>query len=228
MNLKRCCLLLPRLAGAALMLTWAVQGISEAAAAKRPNVIIVVSDDQGYGDFSCHGNPVLKTPNFDKLYRAERPTHRFPRRTDVYANARRADDRHGRFAHWGIVGVCGPFVHPPRHPDDGRDLRRRRISHRAFWQSGISATVIQTCRINAAFRRRSTSRAGASPRLADVWQNDYFDGHFRHNGVLKQYPGYCTDVWFNLAMDWMRKRLGRRAILLLSADQCAARAALGP
>src|SRR5262245_200264 len=33
----------------------------------RPNVIIIVSDDQGYGDFSAHGNPVLKTPNLDKL-----------------------------------------------------------------------------------------------------------------------------------------------------------------
>ena len=34
----------------------------------KPNVIIVLSDDQGYGDFSCHGNPVLKTPALDKLY----------------------------------------------------------------------------------------------------------------------------------------------------------------
>ncbi|MHC4214890.1 MAG: sulfatase-like hydrolase/transferase, partial [Planctomycetota bacterium] len=35
---------------------------------KRPNVIIVMTDDQGYGHLSCHGNPVLKTPNIDKLH----------------------------------------------------------------------------------------------------------------------------------------------------------------
>ena len=35
---------------------------------KSPNVILVMTDDQGYGDFSCHGNPILKTPNIDALY----------------------------------------------------------------------------------------------------------------------------------------------------------------
>src|SRR3954468_16866818 len=38
------------------------------AAATRPNVIVFLTDDNGYGDHSCLGNPVLKTPNFDKLH----------------------------------------------------------------------------------------------------------------------------------------------------------------
>src|SRR5271166_6053733 len=43
--------------------------VDAAATARRPpNIIILLSDDQGYGDFSCHGNPVLKTPNLDKLH----------------------------------------------------------------------------------------------------------------------------------------------------------------
>lgn len=41
--------------------------------------------------------------------------------------------------------------------------------------------------------------------MADVWENDCFDGRFLHNGVLEQFPGYCTDVWFNLSIDWMKK-----------------------
>ena len=32
-----------------------------------PNILLIMTDDQGYGDMSCHGNPVLKTPNMDRL-----------------------------------------------------------------------------------------------------------------------------------------------------------------
>ncbi|MEC3908659.1 arylsulfatase [Tamlana sp. 2201CG12-4] len=34
---------------------------------KQPNIIFILTDDQGYGDFSCFGNPYLDTPNMDKL-----------------------------------------------------------------------------------------------------------------------------------------------------------------
>jgi hypothetical protein len=37
----------------------------------RPNVIIVLTDDQGYGDFSVHGNPILKKPAFDKMWKRD-------------------------------------------------------------------------------------------------------------------------------------------------------------
>lgn len=37
------------------------------AAAQKPNVIIVMPDDLGYGDFSFNANPVVQTPNIDKL-----------------------------------------------------------------------------------------------------------------------------------------------------------------
>ncbi|MFM9147046.1 MAG: sulfatase-like hydrolase/transferase, partial [Verrucomicrobiota bacterium] len=51
-----------------LLLTLGFAGALRAASG--PNIIFILTDDQGYGDLSAHGNPVLKTPNLDRL-RAE-------------------------------------------------------------------------------------------------------------------------------------------------------------
>ena len=37
-------------------------------AARRPNVIVFLTDDQGYGDLHCHGNDKITTPNWDQLH----------------------------------------------------------------------------------------------------------------------------------------------------------------
>ena len=37
-------------------------------APRSPNVILIMTDDQGYGDLSCHGHPFLETPNLDQLH----------------------------------------------------------------------------------------------------------------------------------------------------------------
>lgn len=34
---------------------------------KTPNVIVILVDDMGYGDIAAHGNPVIRTPQLDRL-----------------------------------------------------------------------------------------------------------------------------------------------------------------
>lgn len=43
----------------------------------------------------------------------------------------------------------------------------------------------------------------------DYYGNDYFDDHYRHRDEIEQYRGYCTDVWFQEAISWMRACHGR-------------------
>ena len=35
---------------------------------KKPNVVLIMTDDQGYGEIGAHGHPYLKTPNLDQLW----------------------------------------------------------------------------------------------------------------------------------------------------------------
>ena len=58
----------PTLLAALALVSAGRAGAADAPAAPRPHIILIVSDDQGYGDFSCHGNPVLKTPHLDRLH----------------------------------------------------------------------------------------------------------------------------------------------------------------
>ncbi len=174
------------------------------ATADVPNVIFVLTDDQGYGDLSCHGNPVLKTPHIDKLYdesirftdyhvapmctptRGELLTGRYALRNGAYcACSGRTFMRQGlptmadMFAANGYqTGIFGKWHLGDNYPHRPRDRGFGRAVYHLGW--GITSTP-------------------------DYWNNDYFDDYFRDDGVLKQFPGYCTDVWFAEATKWIRQ-----------------------
>ena len=62
-----------QIAGLILLFTWLPTGFQHAFAVEQPgkggspNIVIFLADDQGWGDLSCNGNKMLKTPNIDSL-----------------------------------------------------------------------------------------------------------------------------------------------------------------
>ena len=177
-----------------LALVFAPASITVAATAKaanRPNVLIVLTDDQGYGDFSCHGNPILKTPNLDKLHDQSIRFTDFHVCPDVHAHAIANHDRPRLPHHRRVRGLLRPRFAPPGHPHHGRRLRRRHVPAAAIAPgssaSGTWAATIPSAPRTAASRRRSASAAsGLSPR-PDYWNNDGYNDWYFHNGKLQQY-----------------------------------------
>jgi len=51
----------------ALALSFAVSFASLSAAENRPNILLILADDLGYGDLSCQGNPQVPTPHIDSI-----------------------------------------------------------------------------------------------------------------------------------------------------------------
>ncbi|MGJ8643274.1 MAG: sulfatase family protein [Luteolibacter sp.] len=49
------------------LLTFLLCAASSMVAAERPNIVIFLADDLGFGDLGCYGNPIIKTPNIDAL-----------------------------------------------------------------------------------------------------------------------------------------------------------------
>ena len=189
-----------------LVATGAVFTLGQCAGATdSPNVILVLTDDQGYGDLSCHGNPVLKTPNLDKLF----------------AESVRFTDHH-------VAPMCTPtrgelmtgmqaFRNGAVFVCQGKSMIRRGTATMAdvFKASGYATGHFGKWHLgdNCPYRPQDrgfeeTVHHGAwgITSLADHWTNDYFDDIYEHNGKRRQYQGYCTDVWFKEAMRWMAQQ----------------------
>lgn len=173
--------------------------------ADRPNVIIVLTDDQGYGDVASHGNPVIKTPNIDRL-RAESV-----RLTDFHVapmcSPTRGQLLTGRDAMKnGCTAVC-----------QGRSMMREDLptlpdffakagyvtGHFGKWHLGDSYPHRPQDR---GFGHTLHHRAWGITSLADYWKNDYFNPVLNINGEDKRYEGYSTDIFFDQAIKWIDKQ----------------------
>src|SRR3954451_23610320 len=81
-------------------------GAAPAPAQDRPNIVLVMADDQGWGDMAYNGHPRLKTPNFDAMAREGLRFDRFHAAAPVCSPTRgsvmtgRHPNRFGCFS-WG-------------------------------------------------------------------------------------------------------------------------------
>jgi len=170
----------------------------------RPNVIILMTDDQGYGDFSCHGNPVLKTPNMDRLWaRSIRFTsfHSAPMCTPSRGQIMTGRDALKN----GATSVTA-----------GRAFMRTGIPTMAeiFAAMGYKTGLFGKWHLGDNYPHRPMDRGfdkavyhkGWGFTSAPEFANTLFDGRYFEDGVEKKFSGHCTDFWFDRAMQWIKER----------------------
>ncbi len=171
---------------------------------EKPNVIFVLTDDQGYGDFSCHGNPVLRTPHLDRLY--EQSVRFTNYHVDSYCTPTRAALMTGRYAHrvggWGTV--CGRNMLRDGEVTMADVFRHNgyRTGHFGKWHLGTNYPYRP---IDRGFEEWLGHGDGGTGCTTDYWSNDRVGDHYIHNGRWEGKPraGYESDVFFDAAMQFI-------------------------
>ena len=169
---------------------------------QRPNIIFIITDDQGYGDIACHGNPVLRTPNLDRMAResVQLDNHHH----DPLCSPSRAALLTGQYAArngvWHVIH--GRHL---LHPDaltmaDHFSAKGYRTGMFGKWHLGDNYPFAPQYR---GFDEVLCHKGGGVGELPDYWGNCYFDDTYFHNGEPLPGAGYCTDVFFAAAMEFI-------------------------
>jgi arylsulfatase len=180
----------------------------------RPNIILLMTDDQGYGELSAHGNPILKTPNLDRL---------------------RSESL--RFTDFQVSPTCSPTRcalltgrHEFRSGVTHTINERERMSLKATtiaqvlksagyatgifgkWHLGDEAAYQPDRRgFDEVFIHGGGGIGQTYPgSCGDAPGNTYFNPAIWHNGWFEKTEGFCTDVFFAQAERWIGQRRSAR------------------
>ena len=170
---------------------------------KFPNVIVIMTDDMG-NNIAGLGNPWLNTPSMDKLKNESVYLTNFHQ--NLMCTPSRAAIMTGKYAL--RTGAWRTSV--------GRsNMRTEEITiAEIFRENGYKTGSFGKWHLGDTWPYRSIDqgfdesvnlRCGGISQISDYWGNDYFDDTYYHNGIPQKYVGFCTDVFFDETIRFIRE-----------------------
>jgi arylsulfatase A-like enzyme len=171
---------------------------------KQPNVVLLVTDDQGYGDLSAHGNPIIQTPNMDRLHAGSVRFNSF--HVDPTCAPTRGALMTGKYAHhvrvWHTIA-------------GGNSLRKTEMTMaEVFKSSGYSTALFGKWHLGTNYPYRPMDRGfeawlgsgGGGPGTTDdYFTNDRVNDHYWRNGEREFIEGYNPSVFYDAAVSHIKQ-----------------------
>ena len=179
----------------------------------RPNIVLILTDDQGMGDLSCMGNNILRTPHIDQLYKDATRFTDF--QVSPTCSPTRAAMMSGRYPF--EVGVSHTLMQRDRLAPSvitfPQALQRAGYQTGLFgkWHLGDGDEYLPRKR---GFDEVLMHGAGGIGQYGfgdfkENSNNKYFDNVLLHNETVVKTKGFCTDLFFHAALGWMKNQYER-------------------
>lgn len=175
--------------------------------ARRPNVLLVMTDDQGWGDLSAGGNTILETPRMDRVAEEGMRFDNF--HVSPVCAPTRASLMTGRYNY--RTGVVDTFKgRAMMYPDETTiaELLRAggyRTGIFGKWHLGDNFPMRA---MDQGFEVSLVHHGGGIGQPSDPPNNGYLNPMLSENGAEKRFEGYCTDIFAEAAMRFMETHRG--------------------
>ncbi|WP_273568874.1 arylsulfatase [Maribacter halichondriae] len=190
-----------------VMAFWVLHFAMWAQTSERPNVIIIITDDQGYGDLGTNGNPHVKTPNLDAFAKKSVRFNNFyvspvcaPTRASLMTGRNSLRTGVRDTYNGGAIMATG-------------EVTLAELLKEANYRTGIFGKwhlgdSYPSRPMDQGFDESVIHLSGGMGQVGDftTWfQGDrsYYDPVLWHNGKQESYKGYCSDIFTNKALDFI-------------------------